>query len=293
MQITLSEKIKYYIDLSRLNRPIGIFLLLWPTLWAVWIASDGKPAVSIVVIFVLGTILTRSGGCILNDMADRDFDGHVERTKNRPLVTKKVSLKEAALLAAGYFCLAFLLIIGLSRLTILLAFVAVFLAASYPLMKRWISLPQAYLGLAFGFGVPMAFAAVRDALPLEAWLLFVASCFWTLAYDTEYAMADRKDDLKINIRTSAITFGRFDTLAIVASYAMMQTCLIVAGIYVGMGVIYYAGIGIATGFMGYHYFLIQKRNPQQCFKAFRHNNWVGLVIFAAIVIDYAYRGAMI
>ena len=276
-----------YLSLMRLDKPIGIFLLLWPTLWGLWVAAEGQPTLSITLIFVLGTILTRSGGCVLNDLADRKYDGHVRRTKNRPLVTGRVTVKEAIIIAGTCFLLAFFLIIGLSWLTMALAVVAVFLAGSYPFMKRWIRIPQAYLGLAFSFGSLMAFAAVRNDLPLEAWLIFVAGCFWAVAYDTEYAMVDKEDDLKINIKTSAITFGKYDTLAVVICYGIMQFCLIILGHLLDFGMFYYLGLLVALIMMAYHYLLIRQTDPARCFKAFLHNAWVGAAIFVGIALDYA------
>ena len=287
MSFSFFNKRADYFSLMRLDKPIGIFLLLWPTLWGLWIAAEGQPTLSITLIFVIGTILTRSGGCVLNDLADRKYDGHVKRTKNRPLVTGRVTVKEAIIIAAICFLLAFFLIIGLSWLTMALAVVAVFLAGSYPFMKRWIRIPQAYLGLAFSFGSLMAFAAVRNELPLEAWLIFIAGCFWSVAYDTEYAMVDKEDDLKINMKTSAITFGRYDTLAVVICYGIMQFCLITLGHLLDFGVFYYLGLLVALIMMAYHYLLIRHADPARCFKAFLHNAWVGAAIFFGIAINYA------
>ena len=282
----MRQKYMAFMRLMRLDKPIGMLLLLWPTLWAVWIAANGQPSVSIIFIFVAGTILTRSAGCILNDLADRGFDGHVARTKDRPLVTGEVTVKEAITLAGICFFLAFLLILGLSALTLMLAVIAVLLAASYPFMKRIISIPQAYLGLAFSFGIPMSYAAIQNALPMTAWILFAGSCFWAIAYDTEYAMVDRDDDIHIGIKTSAITFGQADTLAVVICYGIMQVCLIWVGVRIDAGLFYYLGLIVALLMMAYHYFLIRKRVPEKCFKAFLHNAWVGAAIFIGIVADY-------
>ena len=279
-------RLSAYWRLMRLDKPIGTLLLLWPTLWGVWVASGGRPSLSIVVIFVVGTLLTRSGGCVLNDLADRKFDHAVRRTAQRPLVTGEVSVTEAAVLAICCFALSFLLIIGFSRLTLLLAVLALFLAGSYPLTKRFFAIPQAYLGLAFSFGIPMAFAAVQNALPPVTWLLFFAGCLWSIAYDTEYAMVDREDDLRIGIRTSAITFGRFDVAAIMACYAGMLGLLGGAGLILNFNCFYYVGLAAAGGFMLHHYFLIRRRDPDDCFKAFLRNNWVGAVIFMGIALSY-------
>ena len=212
--MTLTERLSHYEKLMRLDKPIGILLLMWPTLWAQWLASNGSPSWLILWIFVMGVVLMRSAGCVMNDYADRDFDPHVARTRERPLAAGKVSPKEALLLAAGLSLLAFLLILPLNTLVLKLSVVALFLAASYPFTKRFFAIPQAYLGIAFGFGIPMSYAALWGEVPREAWLLLGANVFWAIAYDTEYALVDREDDLKIGIKTSAITFGRYDLAAI-------------------------------------------------------------------------------
>lgn len=283
------ERLTLYEKLMRLDKPIGTLLLLWPTLWAIWIASGGRPNWIILWIFVLGTVLMRSAGCVINDYADRDFDPHVERTKHRPLATGAVSKKEALLLAAGLSITAFLLILRLNKETIMLSFGALFLAASYPFTKRFFAIPQAYLGIAFGFGIPMAFAAHMGTVPGFAWAMLLANVFWAIAYDTQYAMVDRDDDLKIGIKTSAITFGRFDIVAIMLSYSLMLAILAGIGTHLRMGWLYYAGLLAAAGIMIYHYLLIRNRERTQCFKAFLHNNWVGGVIFAGIVLDYTFQ----
>lgn len=277
------ERLVLYEKLMRLDKPIGILLLLWPTLWALWIASAGQPGWLLAWIFALGTVLMRSAGCVVNDYADRDFDRHVERTRDRPLTAGKVSAKEALLLAAGLAVCAFLLILPLPRLVWWLACVALFLAVSYPFTKRFFAIPQAYLGIAFGFGIPMAFAAVQEALPPIAWLLLAANIVWAVAYDTEYAMVDRDDDLKIGIKTSAITFGRFDVAAVMLCYALTLALLALAGRLLGYGVFYYAGLAAAVAIAGYHYTLIRGRERMPCFKAFLHNNWFGAAVFAGIV----------
>ncbi|HWS12187.1 MAG TPA: 4-hydroxybenzoate octaprenyltransferase [Rhodocyclaceae bacterium] len=284
--MTLIERLTLYEKLMRLDKPIGILLLLWPTLWGLWIAADGEPHWMLVWIFVLGTVLMRSAGCVINDFADRDFDPHVERTKNRPLATRAVSVREALVLFAVLVAIAALLILPLNRLVWALAGVALFLAASYPFTKRFLAIPQAYLGIAFGFGIPMAFAAVQGEVPPVAWALLAANVFWAVAYDTEYAMVDRDDDIRIGIRTSALTFGRFDVAAVIACYAALLGILGAIGWQLQRGWPYWLGLAAAAGIMGYHYTLIRGRDRQKCFKAFLHNNWVGAAIFAGIALDY-------
>ena len=270
----------------RLDKPIGILLLLWPTLWGLWLAADGPPDMFILTVFVLGTVLMRSAGCVINDYADRNIDPHVVRTKNRPLATKAVSTKEALLLSAGLSLCAFLLILPLNRLTLELAVFALFLAASYPFTKRFFAMPQAYLGIAFSFGIPMAFAAQTGELPLIVWLLMAANLLWVIAYDTEYAMVDRDDDLKIGIKTSAITFGHFDVMGIMLCHAGFLSIMIGIGLMQKLGLAYYVGLIAASGLIIYQYRLIRKRDPVLCFRAFLHNNWVGAVVFAGIVLGY-------
>ncbi|HSH97207.1 MAG: 4-hydroxybenzoate octaprenyltransferase [Methylophilaceae bacterium] len=280
----LSAKLDAYERLMRLDKPIGILLLLWPTLWALWLAGEGQPHWLIVAMFVMGTILMRSAGCVLNDIADRKFDAHVERTQQRPLATNEVSVKEALVLALILVLSAFAIVLHLNKLSIFLSFAALFLAASYPYTKRFFAIPQAYLGIAFGFGIPMAYAALTNTIPLVAWLLLVANIFWAIAYDTEYAIVDREDDLKIGIRSSAILFGRFDILAIMACYLIMLSIMVFVGVHLGLKWPYFVGLAAAAGIAIYHYFLIKKRDRAQCFKAFLHNNWVGLAIFLGIFV---------
>jgi 4-hydroxybenzoate polyprenyltransferase len=288
--MSLRERLDLYEKLMRLDKPIGILLLLWPTLWALLIAAYGRPPWLLLWIFVMGTVLMRSAGCVINDVADREFDPHVERTRDRPLAAGRVKTREAVLLAAALAFFAFLLILPLrSWFVIGLSVVALFVAASYPFTKRFFWIPQAYLGIAFGFGIPMAYAAVMDALPADAWWLLAANVFWAIAYDTQYAMVDRDDDLKIGIKTSAITFGRFDVAAVMLCYAAMLAILVWVGRYLLLGWIYYAGLAIAAVIMGYHYTLIRDRSREGCFKAFRHNNWVGAAICAGLVADYHLR----
>ncbi len=287
----LKEKLDLYERLMRLDKPIGILLLLWPTLWALWLSAEGRPDWVVVWVFVLGTVLMRSAGCVINDYADRDFDKHVERTKERPLTAGKVTTREALALFAGLSLTAFVLVLLLGKpLVIALSVPALFLAASYPFTKRFLAIPQAYLGIAFGFGIPMAYAAQQGGVPAEAWWLLLANVFWAVAYDTEYAMFDRNDDRMIGIKTSAITFGRFDVAAVMLCYA--ATLAIIGGIGYGrgLGLTFYAGLLVAAGIMGVHYTWIRGRERMACFKAFLHNNWVGVVIFACSVVDYLVSG---
>ena len=286
----LREKIDLYERLMRLDKPIGILLLLWPTLWALWLSSFGKPNWMVVWIFTLGTVLMRSAGCVINDLADRKFDPLVERTKSRPIAAGKVSTKEALILFCGLVICAFCLILPFrSGFMIGLSVAALFLAATYPFTKRFFALPQAYLGVAFGFGIPLAYVANLDTIPLVAWWLLLANVFWAMAYDTEYAMVDRADDLKIGIKTSAITFGRFDVLAVMFCYTAMLLLIAWVGYQMHMGWMFYAGLGVAAGIAIYHFTLIRLRDPARCFKAFLHNNWIGASIFAGIVLDFLYR----
>ncbi len=288
--VTLPEKLGLYYRLMRLDKPVGTLLLLWPTLWALWLASDGQPDWLVVAVFVLGTFLMRSAGCVINDYADRDFDRHVERTKERPLTAGRVTTREALWLFVGLCLVSFALVLALGKpLVIWLSVPAVFLAASYPFTKRFFAIPQAYLGIAFGFGIPMGYAAQLGAVPAEAWWLLLANVFWAVAYDTEYAMVDRNDDLKIGIKTSAITFGRFDVAAIMLCYA--ATLLIVGRIGAGYAMAwpFYAGLAAAAGMMALHYTWIRGRERMPCFRAFRHNNYVGAAIFAGIAGNYLIR----
>jgi 4-hydroxybenzoate polyprenyltransferase len=280
-------RLTLYFKLLRLDKPIGILLLLWPTLAAIWFASDGKPEWRIVAIFSLGTVLMRSAGCAINDYADRDFDKHVKRTAERPLTSGKIKGWEALALAGLLALFAFALILPLNSLTKQLSVAAVAIAASYPYFKRFFAIPQAYLGIAFGFGIPMAFAAIQNTIPMVAWLLLLANIFWAIAYDTEYAMVDKDDDIKIGIRTSAITFGRYDVTAIMLSYAFSFTLILYSGWQLGLRAWFLAGMLIACACAGYHYQLIKGRERMSCFAAFRHNNWLGAAIFAGIALDYA------
>lgn len=286
----LTERFPHYLRLMRLDRPIGILLLLWPTLWGLWIAADGVPPAYVLFAFVAGTVLMRSAGCVINDFADRNFDGFVERTRARPLATGAVTPPEALLLAAALALFALLLVLPLDRLVLWLSIPAVLLAASYPFTKRFLAIPQAYLGIAFGFGIPMGFAAVQGEVPGIAWLMLVANVFWAMAYDTEYAMVDRPDDLKIGIKSAAITFGRFDVAAVMWCYATTLCLLALVGHLGGLGAFYYLSIGLAALIAVYHYVLIRDRDRPRCFKAFLHNNWLGGTIFAGLVLDRLFFG---
>jgi 4-hydroxybenzoate polyprenyltransferase len=283
--MNISERLHLYIQLARLHRPIGILLLLWPTLWAVWISSGGRPSWHIVFIFTLGTVLMRSAGCVINDYADRDIDKHVQRTKDRPLTSGKVSAREALLLSAALAIISFLLVLPLNNLTLFLSVPAVFLAASYPFTKRFFAIPQAYLGFAFGFGIPMAFAATLNGIPPVAWVLLLANIFWAIAYDTEYAMVDRNDDIHLGIHSSALFFGKFDVIAVMICYGVTLTLLAVAGLMFGAGLPYFVGLIAAEGIALYHYNLIKGRNREKCFAAFLHNNWLGATVFVGLVAD--------
>lgn len=273
------------MQLTRLDKPIGILLLLWPTLWALWIASQGRPPFKELLIFVLGTVLMRSAGCVVNDYADRDFDKHVERTVNRPITSGRVSGREALLLALVLVLMAGGLALMLNSLSIQLSFIAVVLAGSYPFFKRFFAIPQAYLGIAFGFGIPMAFAAIQNHVPVLAWWLLVANVFWTIAYDTEYAMVDKNDDLKIGVKTSAITFGQYDVWAVMICYAIFIGMMAVVGIAIELRWPYYVGLMVASLIAVYHYTLIRSRDRAGCFKAFLHNNWLGAAVFVGTALS--------
>ncbi len=282
----IRERIHQYICLTRLDRPIGIYLLLWPTLWALWIAGDGKPDLGIVAIFVAGVVLMRSAGCVINDFADRHIDPHVARTRNRPIACGKVTPREALLLFAVLCLLAFGLVLMLNRLTLYLSFGAVALAALYPFMKRYTNLPQVVLGAAFGWAVPMAFAAITGGVPREAWLLFVATVLWTTAYDTMYGMVDREDDLKIGVKSTAILFGESDRLIIGILQALALGALALAGAAASLDGYYYFGLALAAGLALYQQYLIRDRQPEACFKAFLNNQWFGAAVFSGIVLAY-------
>ncbi|MBU1426408.1 MAG: 4-hydroxybenzoate octaprenyltransferase [Gammaproteobacteria bacterium] len=284
--MNLTERLHLYIQLTRLHRPIGILLLLWPTLWGVWIAGNGHPSWLIVFIFTLGTALMRSAGCAVNDYADRHIDKHVKRTCDRPLTSGKISEREALWVAVALALISFALILPLNPLTWVMSFPALFLAVSYPFTKRFFAIPQAYLGIAFGFGIPMAFAATLGHVPPVAWILMSANVFWAIAYDTEYAMVDRDDDIHLDIHSSALLFGKFDVAAVMACYTVTLLLLAVAGLMAGLGIVYFTGLVVAEGIALYHYRLIKDRSREKCFKAFLHNNWFGAAVFVGVVGDY-------
>ena len=281
------RRLDAYERLIRLDKPIGTLLLLWPTLWALWLAADGRPPPGMVLIFVVGTLLMRSAGCAVNDYADRDFDPHVERTRARPLAAREIEPWEALAVAASLAVAAFGLVLFLNRFTVALSFLGAAIAASYPFAKRFFPFPQAYLGIAFGFGIPMAYAAVQGRLPAECALLLAANVCYAFAYDTEYAMVDRDDDAKLGIRSSALTLGRWDVPAVMASYALMLLFLTLVGTFGKLAWPYNAGLVVAAAMMLYHGWLIRSRTREGCFRAFRHNNWVGAAIFAGVVASFA------
>jgi 4-hydroxybenzoate polyprenyltransferase len=282
--MNLKERFISYGYLIRLDKPIGTLLLLWPTLWALWLASSGTPDLSILLIFTLGTFLMRSAGCAINDYADRDFDRHVKRTQGRPVTSGKISGKEAVAVAGTLAFIAFLLIQPLNVFTKQLSVLALLVAFIYPFTKRFFAMPQAVLGIAFGFGIPMAYAAVLDFIPLEAWFLFIGNIFWAIAYDTAYAMVDRDDDLRLGLRTSAITFGQFDVAAIAISYGMLFLSQLWVAQLASLSNYFLLGWFPALACAIYHVKLVSTRNRDNCFKAFRHNNWLGGFLFLGIVL---------
>lgn len=280
------KRLAIYFRLVRLDKPIGTLLLLWPTLWALWIAAEGMPGAQVLWIFIIGTFLMRSAGCAINDWADRDFDKHVKRTTQRPVTAGLIAPWEALAVAAALALVAFALITPLNALTKSLAVVAVVIAGTYPFFKRFFAIPQAYLGIAFGFGIPMAFAAVTNHVPALAWILLAGNILWAIAYDTAYAMVDRDDDLKLGMHTSAITFGRFDVLAIMLCYAGFLAVMAWAGYTLMLGWPYWLGWIAAAVCALYHYTLIRTRERMACFAAFRHNNWLGAFLFAGVAAAY-------
>ncbi|HCY16671.1 MAG: 4-hydroxybenzoate polyprenyltransferase [Curvibacter sp. GWA2_64_110] len=284
--MVLSRKAALYLDLIRWNRPAGWLLLLWPSLSALWVAADGFPGWHLVAVFVLGTILMRSAGCCLNDVADRDFDRHVKRTAQRPVTTGAVSVREALWLGVVLALLAFVLVLTTNPVAVLWSFAALAVAMVYPYAKRFFAMPQAVLGVAFSFGIPMAFAAVQGQVPLLAWVLLLGNLFWVLAYDTEYAMVDRDDDLRIGMKTSAITLGRFDVPVVLASYLVYLSIWALALVNTAACAIFYIAIAVALAQVAWHYTLIRGRTREGCFKAFRINHWLGFTVFAGIVAGY-------
>jgi 4-hydroxybenzoate polyprenyltransferase len=281
------EYLRRYAVLTRLNKPIGTFLLLWPTLWALWIASEGLPSLHLLLVFTLGTLLTRSAGCIMNDYADRDFDGHVERTKDRPLATGEVSNKEALLLTIFLLLIAFLLVLTTNKLTIMLSFLAIPIALIYPYMKRYTYLPQFFLGIAFSMGIPMAFAAQSGTVPVIVWLIFIANLLWTVVFDTIYAMVDRKHDLQVGIKSTAILFDDADKTIIGIIQILVLIVLWMVASRLELNWPFYVALFIAAGFSIYQQYLIKDRVPAKCFQAFLNNNWFGATIFLGIALSYA------
>ncbi|NMY73977.1 4-hydroxybenzoate octaprenyltransferase [Pseudomonas sp. WS 5071] len=276
-----------FIQLTRMDKPIGIYLLLWPTLWALWIAAKGVPSLSNLLIFVFGVILTRAGGCVINDFADRKVDGHVKRTEQRPLVSGKISSKEALVFFALLMGISFLLVLCTNAPTIWLSFGGLALAASYPFMKRYTYYPQVVLGAAFSWGMPMAFTAETGSLPAAAWLLYIANLLWTVAYDTYYAMTDREDDLKIGVKSTAILFGDADRVINLSLQGLALGCLLLAGTHFDLGGWFHLGLLVAAGCFVWEFWYTRDRDPQRCFKAFLHNHWAGLAIFVGIALNYA------
>ena len=285
--MSFKDRLTAYAYLIRVDKPIGTLLLLWPTLWALWLASGGLPDLKTLFIFVVGTFLMRSAGCAINDYADRNFDRHVQRTQGRPVTSGKISGKEAVLVATVLALLAFLLIQSLNMYTKQLSVLALLVAFIYPFTKRFFAMPQAVLGIAFGFGIPMAYAAILNSIPLEAWILFVGNIFWAIAYDTAYAMVDREDDLRLGLRTSAITFGKYDVVAIAISYAILFMSQIWVAQLANLSNYFLIGWFAALACAFYHLKLVSTRKREKCFEAFRHNNWLGGFLFLGIVLGLA------
>ena len=285
----VAARLDAYYRLVRLDRPIGALLLLWPAMWSLWFAAYGMPHVKTLVIFVLGVFLTRSAGCAVNDYADRDFDPHVERTRNRPLAARRITAWEAIAVAAALFAVAFLLVLQLNRLTVLLSVVALVIAVIYPFLKRVFPFPQAWLGLAFGFSIPMAYAAETGAVPDTAWVLLLANVFWSIAYDTEYAMVDRDDDVRIGVKSSAILLDRYDVAGVMASQALFLGLMAYVGWQQAMRLPYFAGLGVAVVLAAHQYRLIRGREREACFRAFLNNNWLGFVVFVGTAVDFYFR----
>ncbi len=282
----IADRFRQYYLLARFNRPIGTLILLWPTLWAIWLASEGQPDPLVLFVFCSGVILMRAAGCVINDYADRNLDPHVQRTKERPMAAGKVSSKEALSLFAGFSSIAFILVLQMNLMTIMLSFVALFLAASYPFMKRYTHLPQAYLGIAFGFAVPMAYSAQTDHIPTVAWILYLAVMLWALVYDTMYAMVDKEDDIKIGIKSTAILFADKEREIMALLQVIIIFLMIVVGLMQALGAVYYVGLSIGVFLFLYQQRLIFQREKADCFKAFLNSNYFGLAIFLGIVGDY-------
>jgi 4-hydroxybenzoate polyprenyltransferase len=288
-KMSLTERLVQYAYLIRLHKPIGSLLLLWPTLWALWFASQGHPSWEHVAIFSLGTLLMRSAGCAVNDYADREFDRHVKRTENRPLTAGKISGKETLLVAGVLALIAFCLVLQLNLLTIQLSFAALAIAIFYPFTKRFFAMPQAILGIAFGFGIPMSYAAVQGTVPWQAWLMLLGNVFWAIAYDTAYAMVDRDDDVKIGIKTSAITFGKYEVTAIVICYALFLLIMACLAVIENLNLWFWLGWSVAVACALYHYTLVKTRDRIKCFAAFNHNHWLGTALFAGVILAYYFE----
>ena len=286
---SVAARLPLYASLTRLDKPVGTLLLLWPTLTALWIAAGGAPNAILLTVFVVGTFLMRSAGCAVNDAADAHYDAQVKRTADRVVARGLVSRREALAVALALACAAALLLPLLNAAALRLAFIAVVIGATYPLAKRFFPVPQLYLGVAFSFGIPMAFAAVLGTVPIIGWLLMLANAFWVMAYDTEYAMVDRDDDLRLGIRSSAIFFGRFDVAAVMACYAAFLFLLIYIGVQMRASWPFYAGCAVAAALVPYYFTCIRARSRDGCLRAFRHNNWVGLAVFAGTALDFALR----
>jgi 4-hydroxybenzoate polyprenyltransferase len=284
--MTLGSRLTQYALLMRLHRPIGILLLAWPTLWGLWLSAQGQPALLTLIVFMLGVVVTRSAGCVINDYADRNFDPYVERTRDRPLAAGRVTAYEALALFIALSLVAFFLVLQLNRFAVVLSVPAIVLAASYPFLKRYTHLPQFYLGAAFGWPILMAFAAQTNALPPVAWVMFVANVFWAVAYDTEYSMVDRGDDIRIGVKSTAILFGSYDRLMVGVSHALALALLVLVGVLSALGPVYYLGLVAAAGFALYQQYLMRGRERDECFRAFLNNNWLGATVFAGLFFDY-------
>jgi len=291
--LTFTERLDAYERLMRLDQPIGALLLLWPALWSLWLARRAAPQPEVLAIFLLGVILMRSAGCVINDCADRRFDPHVERTRNRPLAAGIVSVREALALAAALSLVAFVLVLQLNGLTVMLSFAALAITVIYPFFKRFFLFPQAWLGVAFSFSIPMAYAAQLAYIPLAGWALMGATFFWIIAYDTEYAMVDRDDGLKLGLKSSAILLGRFDVAGVMVSHALFLAILTVIGRWQRLESWFFAGLAVAAGLVLYQYWLIRGRDRIRCFRAFRNNNWVGLAVFAGLALDLHFQSGLL
>ncbi len=287
--MTIKERLDAYERLMRLDQPIGALLLLWPAMWALWLAKYGVPDADLMLIFIFGVLLTRSAGCIINDLADRNFDPYVERTRNRPLASGLVSPTEAVVVAALLLIAAFALVWQMNRLAVMLSFVALAIMVIYPFLKRFFIFPQLWLGIAFGWSIPMAYAAQYGKLVPVTWVLLLANIFWAIAYDTEYAMVDRDDDVKLGLKSSAILLGRHDVTGVMVAHGLFLTTMAIIGYWQFLGILYYAGLAVAAILVIYQYQLIEERTREGCFKAFRNNNWVGLAIWAGLALDLYFR----